>query len=80
MTVQRRLYRLAGLDGSPHPVLDAPYESIEAATSAAKNWCNGQGLNCSIGQRAIGLEVMTLSGSWRTIRYPTNCLHPDMIC
>ena len=78
MAIHRRLYRLAGLDGSPHPVLDAPYESIEAATTAAKDWCNGQGLSCSIGQRAIGVEVMTISGSWRTVGYPINCLHPGL--
>ena len=41
MAIYKRLYRLAGLDGSPHPVLDAPYESIEAATLAAQDWCNG---------------------------------------
>ena len=74
MAIDRGFYRLAGLDGSPHPVLDAPYESIEAATNAAQDWCNGQGLNCSIGERAIGVEVMTRSGSWRTVGYPMNCL------
>ena len=31
----RSLYRLIALDGSPHPVLDAPYESIDAAEAAA---------------------------------------------
>ena len=74
MTLQKSLYRLVGLDGSPHPVLDAPYESIEAATTAAQDWCDGQGLNCSISKRAIGVEVMTRSGSWRTVGYPINCL------
>ena len=78
MAFTRRLYRLAGLDGSPHPVLDAPYESIEAATTAAQDWCNGQGQNCSIAQRAIGVEVLTSSGSWRTINYPINCLRPGL--
>ncbi len=68
------LYRLAALDGSPHPVLDAPYDSIEAAVVAAQDWCDGQGLNCSLSERAIGVEVMTESGSWRTVRYPINCL------
>ena len=79
MALCRRLYRLAGLDGSPHPVLDAPYESIEAATNAAQDWCNGQGLNCSIEKRAIGVEVMTSSGAWRTVGYPINCLRPGLI-
>ncbi len=78
MAVQEKLYRLAGLDGLPHPVLDAPYESIEAATRAAQDWCNGQGSKCSIAQRAIGLEVMTSSGAWRTIGYPINCLQPGL--
>ena len=74
MVFRQKLYRLIGLDGSPHPVLDAPYESIDAALGAAKAWCSGQGLYCSLNQRAIGIEVMTRSGSWRTIRYPMNCL------
>ncbi len=78
MAIFRKLYRLAELDGTPHPVLDAPYESIEAATRAAQDWCNGQGLNCSIGKRAIGVEVMTRSGSWRTIGYPISCLSPGL--
>ena len=78
MAISRKLYRLAALDGSPHTVLDAPYESIEAATRAAQDWCNGQGLTCSIAQRAIGVEVLTRSGSWRTIGYPINCLSPGL--
>ncbi len=73
MALQRRLYRLVGLDGAPHPVLDAPYDSIDAAVGAAKNWCNGQGLHSSLSQRAIGVEVMTRSGAWRTVRNPMNC-------
>ncbi len=67
-------YRLVGLDGTPHPVLDAPYESMEAASGAAQNWCRGQGLNSSLTDRAIGVEVLTHSGSWRTVGYPTTCL------
>ena len=74
MALRRALYRLVGLDGSPHPVLDAPYESIEAAMTAAQDWCNGQGLHSSISHRAIGVEVMTRSGAWRTVRYTRNCL------
>ena len=74
MVFQEKLYRLVGLDGTPHPVLDAPYESIEAAVGAAKEWCDGQGLYCSLSQRAIGVEVLTRSGSWRTVGYPLNCL------
>ncbi len=74
MDVQRKVYRLIGLDGSPHPVLDAPYDSKEAAIKAAKEWRNGQGLQFSSNERAIGVEVMTNSGSWRTIKYPLNFL------
>ena len=74
MELQQKIYRLVGLDGFPHPVLDAPYESIEAALRAAKNWCSGQGMTCSLNQRGIGIEVMTKSGSWRTIKYPKLCL------
>ncbi len=80
MALKQKLYRLAGLDGRPHPVLDMPYESIEAAMVAAQNWCDGQGHNCSLSQRAIGVEVMTRSGAWRTVRYPTNCLSSGLGC
>ena len=78
MASQRNLYRLVGLDGRPHPVLDAPYESMEAAMGAAQAWCSGQGLNCSLSKRAIGVEVLTSSGSWRTISYSPNCLNPGL--
>ena len=72
MAPQRLLYRLVSLDGTPLPVLDSPYDSDEAALAAAKNWRDGQGLNCSISQRAIGVEVMTRRGSCRTVGYPRN--------
>tara|TARA_B100000700_G_C14956294_1_gene814161 strand:+ start:65 stop:304 length:240 start_codon:yes stop_codon:yes gene_type:complete len=74
MAIAKNLYRLVGLDGSPHPVLDAPYESIDAAIIAAKVWCNGQGLGCEIKERGIGVEVLAANGTWRTICYPPNCL------
>ena len=74
MALARSLYRLIGLDGCPHQVLDAPYESIEAAVTAAQNWSKGQGINSSLNQRAIGVEVMTGSGDWRTVRSPGHCL------
>lgn len=76
MALYRKLYRLVGLDGCPHPVLDAPYESIDAAIRAAKDWCAGQGLHSPLNQRAIGIEVLTMCGVWRTVRYPLNCLQP----
>ena len=74
MTLRRNLYRLIGLDGAPHHVLDAPYESIEAALVAAKVWCDGQGLSCTIQDRGIGVEVLAGNGTWRTVCYPSNCL------
>ncbi len=75
MTLGKSIYRLIGLDGRPHKVLDAPYESIEAAINAANNWSDGQGLQSSLSDRAIGVEVMTTNGSWRTVRYPNKIVH-----
>ena len=77
---KRVLYRLVSLDGSPHPVLDAPYESIAAAEAAASRWCEGQGNSRSTCERGIGLEVQTSCGEWRTLGYPSACLigHGDM--
>tara|TARA_Y100001968_G_scaffold136961_1_gene125216 strand:- start:767 stop:1006 length:240 start_codon:yes stop_codon:yes gene_type:complete len=74
MAFKRNLYRLTGLDGTPHCVLDAPYESIDAALFAAKRWCKGQGLSCTIQDRGIGVQVLARNGTWRTICYPSNCL------
>ena len=74
MGFKRNLYRLTGLDGDPHHVLDAPYESIDAALTAASVWCNGQGLSCKIKDLGIGVEVLTGNGTWRTVCYPLNCL------
>tara|TARA_Y100001968_G_scaffold171989_1_gene157402 strand:- start:317 stop:553 length:237 start_codon:yes stop_codon:yes gene_type:complete len=70
MALKQAIYRLIGLDGRPHKVLDAPYESIDAAIGAAEIWCKGQGVNGSLGDRSIGIEVMTSNGSWRTVCYP----------
>ena len=74
MTLRKTLYRLTGLDGAPHHVLDAPYESIDAALVAAKVWCDGQGLSCKIKDRGIGVQVLAGNGTWRTVCYPSNCL------
>ena len=74
MALKRNLYRLTRLDGSPHHVLDAPYETIEAALKAAKMWCTGQGLSCTIKDRGIGVQVLADNGTWRTVCYPPNCL------
>tara|TARA_B100000965_G_C19235056_1_gene601841 strand:+ start:439 stop:678 length:240 start_codon:yes stop_codon:yes gene_type:complete len=78
MSFKRNLYRLTGLDGAPHYVLDAPYESIEAALGAAKVWCNGQGMSCTIEDRGIGVQVLAANGTWRTVCYPSNCLQSSL--
>tara|TARA_B100000700_G_C14888726_1_gene781658 strand:+ start:605 stop:844 length:240 start_codon:yes stop_codon:yes gene_type:complete len=78
MSLKKSLYRLTGLDGAPHHVLDAPYETIDAALLAAQVWCNGQGLRCKIKDRGIGIEVLAGNGTWRTVCYPTNCLQTSL--
>ena len=78
MALAKSLYRLIGLDGAPHPVLDAPYETIDAAIRAAKIWCNGQGLSCTIKEKGIGVQVLAANGTWRTVCYPHNCLQLSM--
>ena len=78
MSLKKSLYRLTGLDGAPHHVLDAPYESIDAALLAAQVWCNGQGLRCKIKDRGIGIQVLAGNGTWRTVCYPTNCLQTSL--
>ena len=78
MALKKNLYRLTGLDGFPHHVLDSPYESIDAALKAAKLWSAGQGLSCTIKNRGIGVQVLAGNGTWRTVCYPTNCLQPSL--
>ena len=67
-------YRLVGLDGEPHPVLDALYDNIDLALADARLWCKGQGAGPGLQQRGIAIEVHTLNGDWRTIDYPLSCL------
>ena len=55
-------------------MLDAPYESMEAAEAAAQRWCTGQGRQFAMGDNGIGVEVQTNSGDWRTVGYPLSCL------
>ncbi len=77
MSLRKNLYRLASLDGTPHPVLDTTYDSFEAAIAAAKNWCTRQGTmkNTSLDEEgAIGVEVLTMNGSWRTLYYERDCI------
>ena len=55
-------------------MLDAPYESMEAAAAAAQRWCTGQGRQFAMGGDGIGVEVQTSCGAWRTVDYPLSCL------
>jgi hypothetical protein len=65
-------YRLIDHRGAPHPVLDDLYDSLDAAWSDARTWWEHN--VCGLGERsdamAIGVEVSTASGSWRTLRHP----------
>lgn len=63
-----RFYRLVDDQGAPHPVLDDLYESLEAAWGEALSWWQESGT--AAGPVAIGVEVSTASGSWRTVRHP----------
>ncbi|WP_241462966.1 MULTISPECIES: hypothetical protein [Prochlorococcus] len=67
--MQTSIYRLVGFDGLPHPVLDTPYESMDAAEGAARNWVSAQGFAEGNSNSIFGIEVKTSNGSWRTIRY-----------
>ena len=69
MALGKKIYRLVGLDGSPHPVWDTTFESIDAALRIAKNLCKTTKNTEHYVERTIGVEVMTSNGSWRTILY-----------
>ncbi len=69
MEIAKGVYRLVGLDGKPHPVLDTQYESFDAAIGAAKRWNSVEGYSDIKNNKSIGIEVMTSNGSWRTILY-----------
>ncbi|MCP9774891.1 hypothetical protein [Cyanobium sp. WAJ14-Wanaka] len=64
-----RFYRLVDASGSPHPVLDDLYESLDAAWAEALLWWQ-QEFGLQKGCIDIGVEVSTASGSWRTLRHP----------
>lgn len=66
------LYRLVDHRGAPHPVLDDLYDSLESAWSDALQWWDTHVSSVSgrIEPMAIGVEVSTASGNWRTLRYP----------
>ena len=68
MSQRQSSYRLVGLDGNPHPVLDTPYESIDSAITAAQSW-HSNSLNHINNAETIGIEVSTSNGSWRTVGY-----------
>jgi len=65
----QRHFRLVDNQGSPHPVLDDLYESLDAAWAEALDWWQTQS-ESTPGPVDIGVEVSTASGNWRTIRYP----------
>ena len=69
MSLERSVYRLVGMDGHPHPVLDTPYESIDAAIGAAKQWTSTHSESSSNIDSSVGIEVLTSNGTWRTILY-----------
>ena len=65
---QQRVYRLVDQHGLPHPVLDDLYETLEAAWAEALAWWSQE--RGSADPVGIGVEVSTMSGSWRTLRHP----------
>ena len=76
MALRQSIYRLIGLDGRPHSVLDAPYESMDAAIRAAIEWCNASGNQNVLIENSVGVQVMTMNGSWRTVCYPNISMQP----
>ena len=69
MTIEASVYRLVGLDGLPHPVLDTPYDSMEAAIKAANSWSSNKDFDYLLSDTSLGIEVLTSNGSWRTVQY-----------
>jgi hypothetical protein len=65
-------YRLIDHRGAPHPVLDDLYDSLDAAISDARRWWEQTlgGRVDRVEPMAIGIEVSTASGNWRTVRHP----------
>ncbi len=66
-----RHYRLIDASLHPHPQLDGLYESLQAALADAADWCRQA--SADNGLASIGVEVLTTTGSWRTVRYPDTC-------
>lgn len=69
-----RAYRLIDALRRPHPQLDGSYPSLEEAIQDAVAWLEGLGDDAA--GSAIGLEMSTPSGDWRTIRHPDLLLCP----
>lgn len=61
-------YRLVDAGFEPHPQLDSEYDSLDEALQDAVAWLREQP---DTGTAAIGVEVSTRSGGWRTVRYPS---------
>ena len=62
-----KCYRLINADYEAHPHLDGLYDCLEDALSDAITWL---GEHPSAGPTAIGVEMSTTGGEWRTVRYP----------
>jgi hypothetical protein len=60
-------YRLINAYFEAHPHLDAFYDCLEDALGDAIAWL---GEHPSAGQPAIGVEMSTRGGEWRTVRNP----------
>jgi hypothetical protein len=69
-----RSYRLIDPLLQPHPYLDGLYDSMEEALRDAIRWVEALGPDAD--NPAIGLEVSTGSGDWRTILQPAQLLCP----
>jgi len=65
---RERLYRLIDGLGEPHRQLDSLYPSLEAALEDAIAWLEHSVVNPN--DQAVGVEVDTASGDWRTLRTP----------
>jgi len=61
-------YRLINASFEAHPHLDAIYDTLEDALTDAAAWLGEQ---ANSAQLAIGVEVSTRAGEWRTLRQPT---------
>ncbi len=69
MSSQRR-YRLIDAALQPHPHLDDEFASLPEALETAIHWSRLLAFDPI--QAAIGVEVSTACGSWRTLQNPTS--------